>query len=516
MLIVANVASVLCGVKNNDEQTAKPKRGASIGTYSYISDHHLKYEGSRVKSLKRLKDGDHHDSYSHSNSKALTAVLFAPMLKTTVEYWPPDMDKEKFFSMRKDSEIQMWPREVMKDVTRVNQKVLPENLPDIPIKTVSVNSWSNVDDKNNFESLTSPTESSVPESVSVSDPGPVVFPTVDPTTKDPDQSIVYIARGGYKKRKLKKKAKTSAPFVETSPTKAPSTSTESEIKASDIYMPEVTPIYEVINESVVNIFPPVRYTDVVNNLSNLTEQSFGLARVNDSKKKVEIIINSKPMDDDNLVVDFVIGNTSTEVYITEESTTQKQEKSLNLNDIIPLEKLLNQLKQAIEERDVGKIKRIVELMEEPRSETVTAETTLPPKIETSSNAPVELSTEAMTKASSSIPDNKVYTAPRIRIAQKKLKPLNVNSPDDKLKVNSIPTLAETVASSSSTIKLMVTTEKIMSTSAVMSMIQARRPGRRGGRSQGSKQHSRVEHITTMRSRQAAKNVSRRIVNRNQS
>lgn len=501
----------------------KPKRGASVGTYSYTSDY-PKFEGSRVKSSKHLKNGellDTRDSYSYGSLKGLSSSLNVPILKTTVEYWPPDMDKEKFFSMKKDSEIQMWPQELKQDVTKVNQKVSPEKLPDIPNKTVSIHSWSPVEIKN-FEPIFGPTESSVAESVSVTDPGPVVFPTLEPTTKDPDQSVVYIARGGYKKRKLKKKAKTLPSFVETSPAKAPSTSTESEIKASDIFMPEATPIYEIINEPVVNIFPPVRYTDVINNLSNLTEQSFGSSRVNGTKKNIKSV-NSKPTDDNNVIVELHFGNGS-EVEETfkddavVESSKESLKKPLTIKDIMPLEKLLIQLKQAIEERDVGKIKRIVELMEEPM--VVETTSTSSPKVEIPSIAPATTSTEASVEAPTTAPE-KIYLAPRIRIAQRKIKPLSEKSPDDgKLKDDSksIPTKAATVAPTTSRSKLTVTTEKIELTSAairVSTLIQARRPGRRGGRSQGSNQNPRVENITT-RSRHAAKNVSRRIINKNQS
>lgn len=517
MLIVLNLESVFCGVKNI-ERKVKAKHGTSSnGTYSYTSDHHA-FEGTHVKSLKRLKNEEHldsHDSHSRSNSKSLTSALFAPMLKTTVEYWPPDMDKEKFFSMKKDSGVQMWRQENKNDVTRVNQKVSPEKLPDIPIKTVSIsiNSWSNDDREKKIESLTSPTESSVVESVSVTDPGPVVFPTLEPTTKYPDQSIVFIARGGYKKRKLKKKAKTALPFVEFFPTESFSSNTESEIKASDINMPEATPIYEVNNEPVINIFPPVRYTDVVNNLSNLTEQSFGSSRVNDSNNQVEIISNSKPFDENNLVVNFNIGNESSKINVKEEFTTLSQEKSLSTQDIMPLEKLLNQLKQAIEDRDVGEIKRIVRLMEDPKVETIISAKISPPKVETVTKAQVKISSiVAKTESATTAPEKKIYLAPRIRIEQKMLKPNKSDSPD-KLKDKSISISAETVTPTSKINKFMVTTEKIMLTSTAIAMVQARRPGRRGGRSsQESKQNKRVE-TTTTRERRILKNVTRRIVSK---
>lgn len=508
-----NAASVLCGgEKINDEQSAKIKRDASVGSYSYTATDISKYDGSHVKTVTVLKNIDKPvgvDAYSFSR---FNAPRKTPKVKTTVEFWPPDMDKEKFYSMKKDSEMTMWtvkqeaPVKVMQPVKllqhEIYQKPLPEKLADIP---TDVHSWS-LNDFNDYQPLIGPTESSIIDNVSITNPGPVVFPTLEPTTKGPGTHVVYISNTGHKKRKLKKKVKApTVPFVETSPTIAPDTNSVSDFTSRNENIADATPIYENIDEPYVDIFKPVRYTDVISNVSDLTESTFG-NRVNVSSDKIKIIENSKPVEN-NPIVAFSVSDSTTVIDSNQvmETTssgfsvsngTPVDSTSLTINDLTPLEKLFKQLKQAIEDRDITRIKKIVQLMEEPVKEVIkTPSTTVTAATDSSSPSSTLLPVEA-----SSTVKSKIYLAPRIRNAQKKVKQLITTPADEKLNDN-IVTEAETMAFISTTLES--TTEK-METKA--SSVPSSRKNRRGRATQTPRVNK-----ASKRSRQVAKRSSRRII-----
>lgn len=469
-------ASVLCGEESiNDEQSAKIKRDASVGSFSYTATDISKYDGSHVKTLMILKNVDKNGAAEAYSSYQATQKM--PKVKTTVEFWPPDMDKEKFYNMKKDSEMSMWSQVVKHEAPiKINQKPMPEKIEDNKAEVKS-HSWP-PNDFNDYQSLIGPTEGIINDDVAITNPGPVVFPTLEPTTKGPGRHVVYITRSGHKKRKLKKKAKAEseqlAAFVETSSSNAPDTNSVSDISSSNENISDATPIYEFIDEPYVDIFKPVRYTDVVSNLANLTESTFG-DRVNISSENVKIIKNAKPINSSsNVYTETADLNVSDSVPVNGSNQSMEMTSGgsnatndmpisspsipLNINDLTPLEKLFSQLKLAIDERDITKIKKIVQLLEEPVKEVIITPSSSV-AAPTESFSPISSTLASVEASTNGI--NKIYLAPRIRVAQKKLKQLITNTTDEQLKENNV-TAAETLALSSSSTMLVSTTEKMTS------------------------------------------------------
>lgn len=468
LLLLASVASVFCDEKS-DEEATKAKRAASIGSYSYSSTDFSKFDENHAKTstiVKKVEATRHDAAFSFDTLKR-------PMGKTTVEYWPPDMNKHKFYSMTQQTALELWPK-----VVKIEK---PETLPDIPYKMVSpaaidyqtpasINYQppANIDYQPpasiDYQPLTGPTESVVLNT----DPGPVVFPTLQPTVKSPDRIVAFVARGGSnKKRKLKKKVKPEVAFVETSPdAMTPATDSVIEITASNQHTFEATPVYETIDEPMIDFFKPIRYTDVVDQLSNLTQMSFGMngAAENDTGDlMIEIIDNSQATSkgsagDTNFDIAEVEADGKLMVNASEFTFPSLPR---NFNKLAPIDRLLNQLKRAIDERDIAKIKNIVEMLEEPKPEATSA-------------AATEAATTATSSSSSSFTEtitdrSKIYLAPRVRIAQKKLKQLIAKSSSEKLKENISVTEMSTSAGSST--KLKSTTEKMTMMTAVTSSLK---------------------------------------------
>lgn len=384
--------------------------------------------------------------------------------KTTVEYWPPDLDKKKFFSMKKESVIELWPKDMNKEMrVRINEPMIPSGpdaLPDIPLNIKDQKAPEIYD----YQALLRPTEASVIEEIAITNRSPIIFPTSEPTTRSPEREVAFVPRGSNKKRKLKKKVKPvpEVPFAETSEPFTPSTNSVIEVmpNGEQQKVQQATPIYEYIDEPVVNIFQPVRYTDVVSNLSNLTAQSFGM---NNASNMIEIIdISPEP-----------VGNSSSEQIKETLPINDASEITLSLNnELSPIDIMLNQLKSAIEERDFAKIRSIVQSMDEE------PETSEKPKAEKKDQVTmmIEKTTEAITeKSSTSLPSlvtvssadvatkaqSKVYLAPRVRAAQRKLKQAKTKSLSNKDKASTTVTEIPVMLTS----KLKSTTEK-MKTSTV--------------------------------------------------
>lgn len=364
-ILVLFAGAVCVSGDGSSDDMAKVRREASVGSYSYTASDISKHD-SRIKTVSVLKNFEipsHGLSldFMHEPKKLVKG-------KTTVEFWPPDMDKEKFYSMKHD--IPMWQSGVSQ-VTHVKHiEKLPEKIPDIPVH-VSSHSWKHRPEVNDFAALSGPTEATVIDDSSITEAGPVLFPTSEPTTKSPDRQIVFVSRGNNnKKRKLKKKARpapVATSYVGQSETAAPYPNSAIETTAynQNINAPEATPIYEVIDEPGPDIFQPITYTAVVNTLSDLTEQSFGLKPANASKNQV-IVIDYPP----SINVDTINANntsyaapTVTELPVVLPTAA----KPASIEDIMPLEKFLNALKQAIDERDIGKIKDIVRLLDEGKT-----------------------------------------------------------------------------------------------------------------------------------------------------
>lgn len=641
LMVVVTLTSILCDKKSAEEQVNKAKRDASVGAYSYVTAGMSKKEGSHVKSFAALKNLELSGA---SSEVGFSPFLSAnkPMGKTTVEYWPPDMDKQKFYSMKDDSSSDVWPEKEVKVVVKTKKRpkvtaapevkkpaapvaperkkpapmaperkkpaapVVPEKrvpefpfepvipmgsfpifpnvpvrplgkLPDIPVP----HSWSPKAPIaiNDFETLLGPTEPTVSEDIAVTNTGPIVFPTNAPTVRMPEQSIAYVPRGNSKKRKLKKKVKTApvVPFVETSPSITPYSSSVSENQ----YRPEIIPIHEVIDEPMVNIFEPIRYTDVVNNLSNLTEQAFSNNRggVNgfETPKFIEII------DAPPLTIDIQDGDINPEMktVLVEQTTGEVSATSqgndavimeptivplssrvpTGIQDLLPLERMFNQLKRAIDERNIAKIRRIVRLFDESKTEAPTAVmtkvdvtsteaiTTTIKEVPSTTAAP-ETTTEIMTSETRSrtylprgkfaadttteqaastyrsksysprgkfIPETttelestmpttvkgKVYLAPRVRSAQKKA--AKAKSSDAQVSDNSI-TVTETRPSSTARQAFIQSSTEAAS---AVPLIATSTVTARKNRAHRSHVTPRVRKMVT-KSKNTARNISRRI------
>lgn len=387
--------------------------------------------------------------------------------------------------------MELWPKNMSKEMrVRINEPMVPsapDNLPDIPFN----NDKQNVPEIYDFEAMLRPTESSVIDDIAIKNRSPIVFPTSEPTTRNPErQEVAFVTRGGNKKRKLKKKVKPvpEVPFVETSKPFTPSTNSVIEVmpNGEQQNVPRVTPIYEFIDEPVVNIFQPIRYTDVISNLSNLTQQTFGM---NNASNMIEIIDNSKPLSSDTVDLNPMInlGDSERENGGQINETMPNNDVSeITLsfnNDLSPIDIMLNQLKRAIEERDLAKIRNIVQSMEEDTEESKTpkAEKEIVPVmmverktteavIKETSTTTVPPSTTISTTESSTtaylaprLRSSKVYLAPRVRDAQKKHKKVKAQSlSDEKLKE-----VAFTEIPPVETTKFKSTTEKIKASSVLL-------------------------------------------------
>lgn len=522
MTVLLVVVSVLC--EENDSSIIT-KREASIGSYSYTSSDISKYDGSHVKTLTVLKSLE---MPKHEDSEFIHKKMSG---KTTVEFWPPNMDKKKFFSMRgEDSSMEFWPKPVNREVVVMVEKSSSERLPDIPAKTKTFTY------EPELQEMVTTTETVIYNDISITNSGPVVFPTSLPTTKGPDRDIVYIPRNsGNKKRKLKKKAKpaVSAVVVTSEAIDPVSISVNGVNATNEQKVPDATPIYETIDEPPQDIFP-IRYTDVINNLSNLTELTYGNKRANNSDNK--IIDAQQPID--NAMSNFNVSESESNNKIHTNQTSRSlnasrgsrrriPSKPLSMEDLTPLEKLFEQLKNAIDERDVAMIKNIVRLMEEPEPVTEaaavitteistklaaspsTTEVISSSKLETTASSTSQSSTklkieetstsQASTLMSTSLSEDstttrsKIYLAPRVRLAQKKLKDLKEITLDEKLQSSATETIASTSVRPT-TERLVITTSSLM-------------PTRRRSRSHIT---PRIRSIAA-RSRQAAKNkINRRI------
>lgn len=267
--------------------------------------------------------------------------------------------------------MELWPKDMSEEMrVRINEPMIPsapESLPDIPF-TSNEQSAPEIYD---FQAMLRPTETSADDAVAITNRSPIRFPTSEPTTRSPDREVAFVPRGGSnKKRKLKKKVKPvseEVPFLETSAPFTPSTNSVIEVmpNGEQQNVGQATPIYEFIDEPVVNIFQPIRYTDVISNLSNLTAQTFG---TNNASDMVEIIDNPPKLNIISVDLDPIINYGSSEREIIgqiNETLPIVSEITLNFNnDLSPVDVTLNQLKSAIEERDLPKIRNIVQTMDE--------------------------------------------------------------------------------------------------------------------------------------------------------
>ncbi|CAG9799801.1 unnamed protein product [Chironomus riparius] len=164
----------------------------------------------------------------------------------------------------------------------------------------------------------SPTEQTVnTDDVIINNTGPVMFPNIGLTEKRTHEFITFVpttatSPRANKKRKLKKKVKTSS-ITQLSQEKhniiqAPPTALAFDVIAET--SSEYTPIKEIIDNDSVH------YTDIINNLSNLTELSFSsfngtgnnpqFTQQSDHQKSIKNIIYSSKINHSTTPYTFII------------------------------------------------------------------------------------------------------------------------------------------------------------------------------------------------------------------
>lgn len=504
---MVTIATATCDEKGDAEPSLKNRRAASISSFSYASKDYTKYDGRNGKTMtlaQKLEIPSHSVGSYETYDKFPQRMV---MGKTTVEYWPPDMDKDKFYSMSQDSTIHLWPQNMKTEMKLMIQKPLPESIPDIPSKPKP--------EAPDLQPMLGPTETIIIDEVAITNRAPVVFPTSLPTTKSPDRNVAFVSRGNSnKKRKLKKKVKTApVPFVETSPISdsfPPSSNSVTEISLDNHNYGQATPIYENIDEPYTNIFEPIRYTDVIGNLSDLTELAFGSR--NDSNRFIEIIDNSQPAGPTSDIT-IMSGDAQPMINLTASNLDNLQFNSnasddsqvtfpslpRKFNELTAFDKMLSQLRRAIDERDLAKIRNIVQMFEASKPPT-TASPEVTKKATTATSSPMTMSLpSSMVDSEATTVRSKVYLAPRVRNAQRKFNQLKTKaSADEKLKEDNNITVTEIF-----TTKLPSTTEKMTTTKPISSVTATRK-----GRSQLT---PRIRNVVTKSSRLAARSIRRRIL-----
>lgn len=432
LLIAVNIINISC--EEIDSKGVKREVSARIGFSSFPQFESLNVPGQKIA-----------------------------MGKTTVEYWPPDMDKKKFYSIKEhDSIMELWPKDMSTEMLlRINEPLIltaPYSLPDIPLKekdTVQVDQLNNkeptsddsLEVKENpvkYEAMLKSTEFTTLEEMAITNRSPVVFPTSEPTTRNPIREVAFVSRGGNKKRKLKKKVKPEAevPFAEATAPFTPPVDSVIEVKPirEQPKISQITPIYEYIDEPVVNIFQPIRYTDVINTLSSLTAQTFGSDSRNDTQV-VPIIDNVSPINNSSIIDD------SNAIKNTNGSVSDILEINLSMdNNLSPIDIMLDQLKLAIEEKDLKKIKNIVQAMDDnedflgkQKSEEIYGDKKSDKLLVSTESMPSPPTTQSVLDVSTKF-HSIIYSAPKVRVTI--TESTTIEDSKDDIAISSIPVSTE--------------------------------------------------------------------------
>lgn len=415
------IASVSC--EENEESMKLAKREASIGSFSYSASNFGNKNGGHAKSLTFIKSQDglikqeYHkpgtvvfsanDNYSvldNSNSKRyLNNYNPDDGPKSTIEFWPIDLDKNKFYQLKnKSPAMQYWPEQM----TGQMKVQVTEPMPEIMFSTLPlfVPIVRETTTASNKIAITGKKE--IPEAAVAKenkDPGPVLFPIIlDPTTVRPNKQIVAAVPRGQKQKKLKKKLNAPKVYsiVEISP---PAASTESSVdkdEDSNLNL-QPTPIYEIIDEptnyEIPSAFNPSNVNQEIIAETQYTNQDV----INSLRNLKEVILNSNKSPATNssmmTMIDLAIESQNVEVENSSSSVTESSEGS-NSGAIKTIEKpltistdtqgstmnkivinidssaselnnvnnnMFTELQVAVNDRDVKKIKEIAVLLQEP-------------------------------------------------------------------------------------------------------------------------------------------------------
>lgn len=466
---------------NNESSNTKQKAESSFKTYSALLAPDFSNYGSpnfeNTLSFFKSLEGSPISSIPHLNQHKIG--------KSTVEFWPPDMDKKKFFTSmvgggdstwHSDPKLKVEPvvytevesSEYQTDLPPIAE--LPESLPDIPIHNyeeievyekkaqIPLRKFKPiVEDQveilkikepvkevfkiENYENYNHPrfyqtTEKYYNEDYAITDSGPVRFPISEPDTFQTSHDYNSAAtplpaqRAGNKKRKLKKKVKTTqnniAHFYETTVADYNTPPTDVTVNA---ILPENVHVQIIEGNGFDAGFQPVRYTNVIDSVSNLTEMSFG----NDERSRNTAVEEVKEV------------KIEKKSESSERSSRHQNNRGKMVNELKPWDFMFVQLSRAIEDRDLVKIKTLVNaISEKEKSRKVkkvsrgrVTSTTVAPFEEITSVAPILTTTEASEIPStttveitepptttvsyeSTTPQRKRYLAPRIRLSLKKI------------------------------------------------------------------------------------------------
>lgn len=409
------IASVSC--EENEESMKLAKREASIGSFSYTASNIGKKNGGHAKSLTFIKSQDGlikqdynspgtvvfsaNDNYSaldnSNNQRYLNNYKDNSGPKSTIEFWPIDLDKNKFYELKnKSPAMQYWP-EHMTEQMKVQ---ITEPMPEIMFKTLPlfvpiVREESTVANKIAIAITEKP--AIIEENV---DPGPVLFPIIlDPTTVRPNKQIVAAVPRGQKQKKLKKKLTAPKVFsiVEISPPAASTESSNDKDEDSNLNL-QPTSIYEIIDEPTNYVIPSAFNPSNVNQEIDAETKYTNQDVINSLQNLKEIILNSNKSPATNssmmTMIDLAIESQNVEVKNGNSSVTESSEGS-NSGAVEAIEKpltisidtqgsimnktiinidssaselnnnMFTKLQVAVNDRDVKKIKEIAVQLQEP-------------------------------------------------------------------------------------------------------------------------------------------------------
>jgi hypothetical protein len=353
----------------------------------------IKCDEEKIKREVPFKSYENSFSGFSPLAHVLSGLKYKGNVKTTVEYWPPDMNKEKFFQELRgqDDFMSVWfNKKPFKIQIEEPEKIQPEikNPMYVTIETTAEPYTTNSqqqqpNDKKIYRSsklknknkhspqmLTEIPLVNDSFDLAITNTGPIMFPTIEPPTTKAFQ-IVHIPRAN-KKRKLKKKVKVN-PIAQYN---------DGRNDAAVVnFQPDITlSAFDTTTQSTLSPFifkandenESVLYTDILSNLSSLTELTFNKEKSNVStEKNVDADSNSDSLNTE-MMADMTT-QTSFIIKVEPESVSENFNEALNNTVLVENEpkknsSLINQLKEAIDSNDVAKVWTIMRQFE---SQTVT-------------------------------------------------------------------------------------------------------------------------------------------------
>ena len=403
------------------------KREASIGSFSYSASNIAKKNGGHSKTSTFIKNHDGlvkheyqlpgtavfsvNDNYSAldniNNQRNLNNYKTNDGPKSTVEFWPIDLDKNKFYELKlKSPDMQHWPdhdhmtKQTTVQISEPMPKIMFSTLP-LFVPIVREETETTAAKKFTIREKTISPVSVVEENIDI---GPVLFPiSQDQTTMRPNKQFVAAVPRGQKPKKLKKKQNTPK-FMSNVEFSPPAATTESSVpfdneEGSKLNL-QPTPIYEIIDEptnyKITSAFNPsnmnqeiiaeTQFTnqDVINSLQNLKEiilntnkspaTNSSMMQMIDLAIKSENVVakNSRisvteSSEGSNSGANIAIEKPSTISAYAQKSNTKKLIINIDSSPSEVNNHMFSNLQVAVNDRNIKKIKEIAVLLQEPMS-----------------------------------------------------------------------------------------------------------------------------------------------------